>query len=274
MKLPFGNPFSPVKEVQAPNPLDKQPPKSGVVPDPDKTNQNKDVKGTTVESDDPLLDFDKLWQPNVDAAGKPVVKQTGPKSYLPKFDPKVFGDMVGKMDFTKDFTSEELQAVAKGGEEALAAHASMMNKVGRRSFMTAFAGTQKMMEAGLQNAKTDMESGIPEYVRGQLIDSEIESSNPLVKDQAFAPMVKSVKEQFREKFPKASPADINRGVNAYFDKVYERLSGVKNKQEPIENKDLVKAGDPNADWQEWFDLEIPGTEGSQTPNAEAGVQTQ
>jgi hypothetical protein len=239
--------------------------KSGVVPAKSGEGEITD-KGV---ADDPLMKFEELWQPNLDAKGQPVVTRKGPKAYMPNLDPKKMGEFVSKMDFTKHVKPEQLQAISKGGDEALPHLMELLNSVGRQSFAHAFTGLQRMSEAGIQAAIADARADIPNFVADQMLESGLESSNPLMKNPAFQPLVKQVKDQYRQKFPKATPAEIQTAVNGYFEKLHQEVTGTKAKAEPQDtNNDLLKAGSPDADWGEWFDLEPAPVEGAtgDTPN--------
>lgn len=261
--FPLGNPFAkkaaPAKPATAaPQNIEKLTTESGVIPEGVKKK----------EGDDPMLNFENLWQPNVDKDGKPI-KKAGPKQFTPTIEPKAMAAMLDKTDFTKDFTPEEMQAIAKGGDEAVAAIGSMINKATKRSFVMAFSGSQKMMEAAVQAARQDALSEVPNYVRDQMIDSELSRENVLMGNPAYKPMVEHIKRQYQEKFPKASPAEINKGVRAYFDKMVKDMNESTNKVEDPKNDDLVKAGDPNADWADWFELPLPDLQqAGESPNTE------
>lgn len=272
----FDNPFRQKAPKTAPqNPQDRIENKSGMNPDlNDDTNKKKAASG---EGDDPLMDFDKLWQPNVDKDGKPI-KKAGPKVFTPQLDQKAMTAMLEKMDFTKDFSPEEMTAISKGGDEAAVAMGSMINKAAKRAFVTAFTGSSRMMEHAVQAARTDALSEIPNYVKDQMVDSELSRDNILMSNPAYKPMVDTIKKQFQERHPKASPAEINKAVRAYFDKMVSDMNKSKEKPEEITNEDLVKKGDPNANWEDWFDLELTaassGEEGSQTQQSQQQETTQ
>lgn len=250
------NPFSPKQGKLKDSSLERKGlPKSGALPNDDEViDPNNPKKG----KDAPLLDFAELWQPNVDKDGKPI-KKAGPKTYMPSLDPKAMSGFLDKMDFTKGFSPEQLEAVSKGGQEAVVALSQMMNQVGRQAFAAAFTGLNKMAEAGVQAGIADARASIPGEVANMLTDTQLESSNPLMKNPAFAPMVKMIKQQYREKYPKATPQEITESVSAYFDTMYEQIKGTKGKIENPEltNEDLIKRGDAGADWENWFDVEPP-----------------
>lgn len=243
--------------------------------DPNKDNKQQQNKQTDT-GDDPLLNFSSLWQPDMDEkTGQPKVKQdNSKKSYLPSIDPKKFEEMVGKMDFTRDFTPEDIEAVKAGGDGAVQALANMMNGVGRRAFSSSFAAANKIAEQGFSGAKDRFMSEVPDHVREMMIDSELHGSEEFMKNPALAPIVSTVKKQYLQKFPKASPAEINSAIKQYF----SYLGGELNKSKPDPNKQQddnasrLRKGDVNADFMEWISKEVG--EGNISPFAESEDNSQ
>lgn len=254
------NPFTSKAKEQPAAPATDFSNKSGSVP----AKGGEGVQLDKGQQDDPLMKFEELWQPNLDKAGKPIPStKKGPKAYMPNLDPKKMGEFVSRMDFTKHVKPEQLAAISKGGDEALPHLMELLNSVGRQSFAHAFTGLQRMSEAGIQAAIADARSEIPNFVADQMLESGLESSNPLMKHPAFQPLVKNVREQYRQKFPKASPAELTNAVNAYFENLHAEMTGTKNKAKPQDtNQDLLKAGSPDADWGDWFELEPQPVEGA------------
>lgn len=246
---------------------------SGTVPDPNKKQQNNQQEGN-----DPLLNFESLWQPDVDAKGQPVVKQDNKsKSYLPQVDPKKFGDMVNTMDFTRDFDETDLAELREGGDKGIQATMRMINKAGRRSFQSAFAAANKMAEQGFAGARDRFMGEVPDHVRDMLVDSELSSSAEYAKNPALAPIVATVKKQYLQKFPKATSSEINNAINQYF----AYLGGELNKKKPDPNQTeennsaKLRKGVPDADFMEWISKEVgdgnanPFATGDDNPDLES-----
>src|SRR6266850_3782198 len=128
----FKNPFTNAGRAQPTPPAPKNPqdniePISGVIPENKGTPQpNK----KTTEGHDSLMDFEKLWQPNLDKDGK-VIAKPGPKRFTPQIDAKVFAQMLEKTDFTKTLTPADFEGVKKGGDEAVQSMLTVLNKVAK-----------------------------------------------------------------------------------------------------------------------------------------------
>lgn len=222
--------------------------------------KTKEIKGVQQEGDDPLLQFDSLWQPNKDKDGKDIVPDNSkPKSYLPTIDSTKFEAMVGKMDFTRDFSPEEMEAFnGQDPAQRTAAFGSMMNKVARRAFSSSFAAANKIAEQGLAGARDRFVGEIPEHVRGMMTDSELSGSVSITSNPAFAPLVDNVKKQYLQKFPKATATQVNTAVKQYFDHLGAELNKKSSKNEDSpDNSKKLRQGNPDADFMEWISGEAP-----------------
>jgi hypothetical protein len=236
--------------------------KSGSMSVPNKSQQKQQSQAgdgqDTIDgnSDDPMLNFDSLWQNPVDKDGNEIQEDNTPKSYLPAINPEKFGQMLEKLDFTRSITPEEEEIIGKGGPESVKTLRQVMNKVNRQSFATMFNAFAKITETGFHNASDRFMSEVPNHVREMMTDNELAGSNPLLKLPAFAPMVKSIRNQYQKRFPKASPSEVTTAVNAYFDKMYQDMEGVKKgskqKGEQRTNEELVSSGAPEADFEAWL----------------------
>lgn len=273
---PFKKADTKAQTVQQPAPKQQSQNKqseNGLNPDPNKKQQNNQQEGN-----DPLLNFESLWQPDLDAKGQPVVKQdTKSKSYLPSVDSKKFGEMVEKMDFTRDFDETDLAELREGGDKGIQATMRMINKANRRSFQSAFAAANKMAEQGFAGARDRFMGEVPDHVRDMMLDSELSSSAEFTKNPALAPIVNTVKKQYLQKFPKASPSEINNAINQYFAYLGGELN--KKKTDPNQTEDnnatKLRRGVPDADFMEWISKEVgdgaanPFASGEDNPDLES-----
>src|SRR5712691_7230922 len=150
------NPFAKQPIQQSLNPsgnVERKQIQSTIIPPEDnlETDPNKKVINKGDESKDPMMDFSKLWEnPPEDSEHPKTPEDT---SFLPKIDPAKIAETLGKIDFSKASTSEELTAIAAGGENATKAHISVLNKSLRQAMMTMFNVSQRMIESGLTNAE-------------------------------------------------------------------------------------------------------------------------
>src|SRR6266853_657433 len=216
------NPFTkPVQQqIPQPQPGNKgiEGPISTVIPPEDnidrvepsnKIDPNKKKEG----SDDPMLDFAKLWEdPPVDPNNPPPEK---PTTFLPKIDPAKIAETLGKIDFSKSITPEESAAIKAGGDGAQAAHLSVLNKALRQSMMTMFNVSTRLVEQGLTSAEERFLDRVPGHVKDIMVSDNLTANDPLMSNPAFAPLVESTRQRFQEKFPKATPIQIAKATKAY-----------------------------------------------------------
>jgi hypothetical protein len=254
------NPFARAERTQQTGePAGKKPAPTSDDPNADPNADPNKVKNKQQgEGDDPLLKFDSLWQPNVGADGKPI-QEAGPNNnpYLPNLDPKKFETLVGSMDFTRGVTAEQWKAIGEGGEGAVAAMAGIMNHVGRQAFKHSFQASTRLSEAGFANARERFAGEIPNHVRDLVVDNELAQDNPIMKNPAFAPVVKQVKEQYLKKFPKASPQELNNAVRQYFSYMAKELNVDPNKAKNQDtNATKLSKGADDADFIDWLGEEI------------------
>lgn len=215
------------------------------------------------EGNDPLMQFDKLWQDEPDDPNNPKPKK--PSTFLPEIDNKKLGEMLGKMDFTKSITPEQLQNINGGGEKATQTLLEVINSATRQALAVAFQSSSRMTERGLSTAQDRFLDRVPDRVKDIMISNGLTNSSVIMKDPAYAPMVDGVRSRFQQRYPKATPAQIEGAVNKYFDDMAVKISGAKSKKdvEPS-NQDKLRKGAGDADWDAWLDTELQkDTEGNE-----------
>lgn len=229
------------------------------VDDPNDPQKLKD-KQISGEGDDPMMQFDSLWQPNKDKDGK-IIPDDEPNNsgFLPKLDNKKLDALVNKISFTDGVTGEELEAIKAGGDNATVAMFGIINKAARKAFTVSLNAASRLSEQGLQTAQGRFLSEVPNHVRNQLTDSEMSGSVGIMSNPAFEPIVNSVKQQYLKKFPKAGPKAVNAAVSQYFDYMAKEMTKKPTVDEdtPTANTKKLKAGDPNADFMQWIEQELP-----------------
>lgn len=236
-----------------------KPPKSEVIPP-------KENEGG--EGDDPMLNFESLWEPNRDKDGKEIVdnnNDNGP--YMPQLDGKKLGDMVEKMDFTNGtFDDQDLADMKEGGDKAIAANFRVMQKMSRKIFSSALSASSRLTEGGFANARKRFDGQMPERFRDLMTENELSSGSGLMANPAFQPMVKSLKAQYLKKFPKATPSEINGAINQYFEYMIAEAGKAKSKGKQdtdiTDNQTKLRKGAADADFMDWISSEVDGSRAS------------
>src|SRR6266571_3733665 len=256
------NPFS---SVPAANPRGGQSQPQPIAND-DPKNQNKNNSGVipgneeiiddptkASKGDDPMLDFSKLWENEpIDPKNPPQPEET---NFLPKIDPAKLGEIVGKMDFSKYATPEELTAITAGGEGATKAHFSVLNKTLRQALLTSFNVSHKLVESGLTNAEGRFLRKVPGHVKDIIVESDLTAGDPIMSNPAFAPIIESTRQRFQEKFPKATPAQISNAVKKYIQNFVETATK-KSATVETDNATKLNKGATDADWEKWIEPEL------------------
>lgn len=205
-----------------------------------------------VQGNDPMADLAKLWETTPVDPANPTPATPG---YVPKIDPKQLGDTVGKMDFTKQITPEQRAAMLSGGEAGLTAMMDLINSVGRQAVATTYQAGQNMMASALERAEAGFMEKVPGHVRNANTSAAL-ATNPLVNNPAYAPLVDNVKNQFLNKFPKATPDQVSVAVNGYFDKMAADLKAPATNAAKPDNTQKLRAGAGDADWMDWAAKEV------------------
>lgn len=200
---------------------------------------------------DPMMDFGKVWETEPDDPNKPKPKKVG---YVPDLDPKALNESVGKMDFTKNISQEDKAAMLAGGEEGFAAMMRTINSASRQAVATTYQAGNRMVASALERAENGFLEKVPGHVKNQLVDNAL-TSNPIMSDSAYAPLVQATKDQFLQKFPKATADQVNKAVGAYFDNMVSKMT---KKEDPkvTDNTEKLRSGDGSADWMEWAAKEV------------------
>lgn len=212
----------------------------------------KTGKPKSAASDDPMLDFEKLWDDAPIDKDNPPAKFEG---YLPKIDPKQFQDRVNTTDFARNIKPETLAKITKGDPEVGEALNEMINSIGRQAFSMSFNASSKMTQSGLDSAERRfMGELVPGIVNDRMLDDSLVSGNDLMRNPKFAPLVRSLKSQYQTKFPKATPQDITTAIGAYLEDMVGTVTKKKTKDSAVvdDNTKKLKQGDGSANWEEWL----------------------
>lgn len=194
-------------------------------------------KGTATS---PLDNFKDLWQPPKDE-GQPQ----------PAFavDQSKIMEAAGKLDFTKLVTSDQVQAIANGGEEAAKAFLQAMNAVSQASFANALTAAVKLNEQALASKEAEFEARLPGAIKSFNIDSSI-AQDPVLSHPAAKPVIGAIAKQIARQYPDASVKEVQEHALT----LLREMSGAakadaKTATQPA-SEDTTAAGD--FDWDAWI----------------------
>lgn len=159
--------------------------------------------GTTVDS--PLDQFKDLWEPIKNAApdGKPAA-----------IDPTKLQEVIGKADFTKAISQDNLAAIAAGGEGALKATMDALNVVARQVMTQSTLTSNNMINDAVAKALEAQTAKLPQMMKEQGL-SESLSVNPVFSNPAVKPVIDAVKSQLAGKYPNASVQELTTMANNF-----------------------------------------------------------
>ena len=183
----------------------------------------------------PLEKFGDLW--------KPV--ETDPNSPKPPTPVTVeqIMEAAGKVDFAKVLSQEEWAKVAAGGNDAIAALSSVLNKSMQVAYgHSAFAAT-KLVEQAVSQAEDRFASKLPTLINQQSSKNALLENNPAFSNPAVAPIVDMIHQQLTNKFPAATPKEIA-------DMAKEMMSGAAQVFNPSQKsgEEANKAKAAGEDW--------------------------
>jgi hypothetical protein len=210
-------------------------------PQPGQTHQSATVapngvvpQGAAEES--PLKEYADVWQPTpVDPNKKePAVNQLTNEHFM---------EAAGKIDFTKVITSDQMQKIQGGGDDAIKTLVEVMNKTSQVTMGQSLAGANKLIDQKLAEARKEFSQNIPRTVRDQNVKEALFQQNKLLADPAVAPMVVAMQQQLSERFPHASEQEILQKAQDYVIKAGQAFA-------PQPKKEAAKVP---AD-QDWSDL--------------------
>lgn len=197
-------------------------------------NANADANANVEKS--PLDKFADLWQPN----------KTDEQQNQPLFavDQSKLMEAAGKLDFTKLVKPEQLQAIARGGEEAAAAFLQAINTVGQAGFANALAANTKLIEQALERKEAEFEARLPGAIKSYNIETSL-AQDPVLKHPAAKPVVGAIARAMASKNPDATPEELQKAAL----ELLRDIAGGKVDKNATEVK-KEKAGD--FDWDAWI----------------------
>jgi flagellar biosynthesis/type III secretory pathway protein FliH len=170
--------------------------------------QNPTTDNPNPES--PVANFNELWKM------EPTQQNQAPNF---RIDPQQLSQVTANMNFASSVSRDDLAKIANGGEEAVEAMVNMLNAVGRNVFSNAAQFSSHMAEAGYSTAKQTIDSGLPNLVKKQFAQNDLFQSNPKLREPALQPLVMAIQSQVTQKYPNATPSEVNAMVNQYMETV-------------------------------------------------------
>lgn len=228
-QVPAPNPAPPASNNPAANAPTQQTQVSG------QTDPNGTVPAGSNEPASPLSKFEKVWEPNKDAPKEQSLS-------VQNVDPNKIMEAAGKIDFASLLSKEDLAKVAAGGEEAVAAMASLLNKTAQSVYgQAAFAAT-KIQEKTMAEAEERFLAKLPGLINQRSAQELLLQNNKQLSHPAVKPIVDMMREQLVQQYPNATAAQIA-------EMTQEMMKGAAQVFNPIPPADATKGKKQDEDWE-------------------------
>lgn len=186
----------------------------------------------------PLVEFKDLWQPT-------PTDPNAPKNLPQGVSPDKLMEAASKVDFSKVLDQESLAKIAAGGQEAVIALSTLLNKTAQQVYGQSMVVTSKIVDQAVQEATARFAASVPSLVRNQSVNENLFAKNPALQDPAVAPVVQAIQSQLAEKYPKATSLELV----AMAERI---LSGAAEKFAPQKAPDTKPNGRAEEDWSAYL----------------------
>lgn len=187
--------------------------------------------------------YKDIWNP-IDPKDAP--KEFDPTS-LHQLDPDKFQEEVSKLNFVQGVKSEDVAAIAEGGEAAIAAVGRLVNHAAQQAFAQALLGSTRLVENAVTKTNPMIQSQIEKALRGHEVNKAVTEADPTFSHPAVAPMIEGLKSQLMVKHPRATPAEIASMAKTMFDDLMQARTP-KSESTSKEAK--------STDWDEWVSTPV------------------
>jgi hypothetical protein len=200
--------------------------KENLSQNPPTTTVNGKMPGTEPGNENPLDVYKKMFE---NAASN--TPEEAPKFAI---DPKVLGDVSGKMDFTRGINQETLQKATSGDVNALM---DIIKKVGQNAYRASIEHNTALTDTFI-NQRSDFEGKkIKSGVRQELTSSALASTpnyqHPVVKQE-----LNRIASQFAAANPDASPQEVAQAAKKYIDDLQSALNPSTDKKDDEKNGEM------------------------------------
>lgn len=202
-------------------------------------NTNADPNNPSKSAENPLDAYAKLFQ---NAASTSEIQ-------APSFsiDPKVIGEVAGKLDFTQGLSPEILQK-AQGGDAA--AMLQLIQTVGQNSYRAALEHSTKLTDTHLEQRSEFESKRLQKGVKDQLTyDALVNQDNPNTSHPLVKAELNRIAKQFANspEYVDATPQEIAKAAYNYMNDLQKAL----NPSDPNKGKD-GKAAPAEIDYMKYL----------------------
>jgi hypothetical protein len=195
----------------------------------------------------PVAKFEDLWQPNKTDPADQNSKSPEPN----QMDPQKMMEAAAKVDFSKVINQEDLSKIQAGGQEAVQALVNALNKTSQTVFGQATIVAQKLIDKRVQETRDELEAQIPSMVRKQSARDGLFEENPAFSNPAVSPFIETLQERLSEKYPKATPGEIQTMAKEYLSGVANLINPPTKSTNQFKGSEKTRAN-VEVDWEDYL----------------------
>lgn len=215
----------PQPQHQVQQPVNTQQPATPVPNNPSphfNDNPTQDPRPTEAlqNPESPLAGLAKLWETDPkEGDNKPKGNPFDDPIF--QFNEEEFSKRVNSMNFVDQQTLESVQErLIEGDTSALA---ELINAAARNAFNQATRTSTAAAEHAAKIAMQRAGNQVPDLLNTELTRKELATQNKLFSDPALRPVAESIANQYRNKYPDASPQDIAKYTQHFFQQISTQL---------------------------------------------------
>jgi hypothetical protein len=186
----------------------------------------------------PLTEFKDLWQPT-------PTDPNAPKNTTQGVSPEKLMEAASKVDFSKVLDQESLAKIAAGGQDAVIALSTLLNKTAQQVYGQSMVVTSKIVDQAVQEATARFAASVPSLIKSQAVNDNLFTKNPAFNNPAVAPVIQAIQSQLAEKYPKATS-------NELAEMAQKVLTGAAEIFAPPKPSEKLPKGKSEEDWSSYL----------------------
>jgi hypothetical protein len=145
------------------------------------------------------------------------------------YDDKALADKVAEMQFVDPTQMAELATKAAQGDAA--ALMTLLNSTAQSAYSQGAKLAANISNRAAHAGISQVRGQMPTDVRSQLASSELATLNPNLSHPAIADQAQKTLAAFEQKFPTATPAQLAKYTNDYFNQVFAATNGSNHQEQ-------------------------------------------
>lgn len=157
----------------------------------------------------PLDAFGTLWQTDAKSGDQ------APAGMFAGLDAKTVFEAAKKSNFASAATPEQYQAIAGGGDAAIAAMRDIINASTQAVYAQNTLATAKLIEQALTKTNAEMAAQLPGLVKRHTAADSLQTENPALSNPAAQPIIAAIQAQMALKHPEATASQLTQMSKEY-----------------------------------------------------------